>query len=179
MISILVLQHPRENRHPLTTVPLLQELLPSVEVLVGLRFSPSEIRTFAPEGSVLVFPDTEALKQKTEFPYTLTPSGLKPTRLIFIDGTWGQAKSLLHSNPLLKTLPKLTLHPKNLSLYQSLRKESKSAHLSLFESAILALEACDPGQVSINNAMSLFERWVKSHVQPKAPPKRRSRPKRL
>jgi DTW domain-containing protein YfiP len=112
-----VLQHPRERRHPLGTVRLLQLALPELrEHVLELdrsRATPVDL----PAGAGLLYPSEDARP--------LEPGALQD--LVVLDGTWSQAKMLYRDNAWLRALPHYALSPTEGSRYR-IRPEPVSAH---------------------------------------------------
>jgi DTW domain-containing protein YfiP len=69
---------------------------------------------------------------------------VRPRRMqgiVLLDGSWSQAKSLWWRNPWLLKLARLTLHPKEPSIYGSLRPEPRRQYISTLEATGAALSA--------------------------------------
>ncbi len=150
---VVVLQHPQERDRDLGTVPLLQAMLPNVEVIVGLSW-PSLAR-------LLDDGDADALRWAVLYPGSLprelqrneqtapvlrldrNGNALGPTPylqgLLVLDGSWSQAKTLWWRNPWLLKVQRLVLHPKDPSIYGKLRKEPRREAVSTLESVADAL----------------------------------------
>lgn len=150
---VVVLQHPQERDRDLGTVPLLQAMLPKVEVVVGLSW-PSLAR-------LLDDGDADALRWAVLYPGSLprelqrneqtapvlrldrNGNALGPTPylegLLVLDGSWSQAKTLWWRNPWLLKVQRLVLHPKEPSIYGKLRKEPRREAVSTLESVADAL----------------------------------------
>jgi DTW domain-containing protein len=150
---VVVLQHPQERDRNLGTVPLLQAMLPKVEVVVGLSW-PSLAR-------LLDDGDADPLRWAALYPGSLprellrneqtTPvlrldrngNALGPVPylegLLVLDGSWSQAKTLWWRNPWLLKVQRLVLHPKEPSIYGRLRKEPRREAVSTLESVADAL----------------------------------------
>lgn len=150
---VVVLQHPQERDRDLGTVPLLQAMLPKVEVIVGLSW-PSLAR-------LLDDADADALRWAALYPGSLprellreeqsapvlrldrNGNALGPTPhlqgLLVLDGSWSQAKTLWWRNPWLLKVQRLVLHPKEPSIYGKLRKEPRREAVSTLESVADAL----------------------------------------
>lgn len=150
---VVVLQHPQERDRNLGTVPLLQAMLPKVEVVVGLSW-PSLAR-------LLDDADADALQWAVLYPGSLprelqrneltapvlrfdrNGNALGPTPylkgLLVLDGSWSQAKTLWWRNPWLLKVQRIVLHPKEPSIYGKLRKEPRREAVSTLESVADAL----------------------------------------
>ncbi len=62
--------------------------------------------------------------------------------VIVLDGTWSKAKTLWWRNPWLAKLNRLTLQPKQPSIYGRLRAEPRREFVSTLESVAAALTLC-------------------------------------
>ena len=139
---LLILQDPGEAGQAKGTAALLARCLRQVELRVGERFEPPA----SMEGLVLLYPETPGdvtLAAPAPAPW---PSGSPPghglTRLVALDGTWRRSRRLLHLNPWLQTLPRLTLEAPPPSRY-AIRKARASLQRSTLEACALALAALD------------------------------------
>ena len=65
-----------------------------------------------------------------------------PALLVVPDGTWRKARKLLHCNPLLAALPRVSLEPGLQSRYR-LRKAPQAGALSTIEAIVSALETLE------------------------------------
>jgi hypothetical protein len=142
---VLILQHPREKDEVLGSAQILTASLPAARIAVGLSW-----RNLGhalgddkvdPHGWAILFPDrdvagTRVMKRGAE----VDAQALKG--LIVLDGTWSQAKSLWWRNPWLLRLQRMTLEPKEPSIYGKLRPEPSRRHVSTLESVAAALTAC-------------------------------------
>jgi len=133
-----LLQPPSERRHPLNTARLAALGLVNAQLEIGEEF-PELPRWFADHEPWLLFPGPEAI------PVDQLPPALagKSNRLLVIpDGTWRKARLLLHANPVLAALPRLTLPPGPPSRYR-VRKAPVAEALSTVEAVVTALNALE------------------------------------
>lgn len=146
-----MLVHPKEVQRALGTVPLLRLCLRHLIVRVGDRFpepeqDPELHAQIHADGyrCVLVCPgpDAEELRPPrdgAECAASLPP----PTTLIFIDGRWPQAKSMVNrSRWLRESLPRAVLCPTEQSGYV-FRKQPGEGCLSTLEAVAEALQALE------------------------------------
>lgn len=136
---VLVLQHPDEARHPLNTARLAVLGLQHAELLVGVAFPQLQEIIAAAQPACLLFP-TE--KQDTASPVARA-DGSGSSLLIVPDGTWRKARQILRANPVLDTLPRLSLVPGEPSEYR-IRKATQPAAVSTIEAIVQALEILEP-----------------------------------
>jgi tRNA-uridine aminocarboxypropyltransferase len=123
---IVVLQHPREARHRLNTVPILRRAIAGVTVHVGLRHPPDTVD----DDALLVYPGGQ--------PGAVPPGG--PHTLVVIDGTWHQARTILAANPWLAGRRRLSLACPEPSAYYVRAQPNRHA-LSTVEAVAEAMVA--------------------------------------
>ena len=101
---VLVLQHPSEVNHALNTARLAALGLNNAQLVVGEVFD--DLQTLLnPPGyqARLLFPADDAQPLQAYGPVD------QPLLLVVPDGTWRKARKLLHLNPLLAALPRVSL----------------------------------------------------------------------
>lgn len=132
---VLILQHPSEVKHALNTARLAALGLSNAQLLVGEVFD-SLPALLQPPGyrACLLFPGEEA---QALVPFVDQCSDV-PLLLVVPDGTWRKARKLLHLNPLLANLPRVTLALGLQSRYR-LRKAPMPGALSTLEAIVTAL----------------------------------------
>jgi len=152
--SVLILQHPLEVHHAKNTARLLHLSLGDSQLLVGEAFDVPTLQAAlqGPATNVLLYPRSTALtalvadadghapQAVTEAPAfhaSQHPLG-QPLRLVVLDGTWRKSRKMLHLNPLLQTLPRLSLDGAHASRYL-IRKAHKPGQLSTLEATCAAL----------------------------------------
>lgn len=135
---VLILQHPSEVNHALNTARLAALGLSNARLLVGEVFDNLAQWLDVPGYQTrLLFPGEGAValtEQKVNW---------EPTLLVVPDGTWRKARKLLHLNPLLAALPRVTLEGAPASRYR-LRKAPGPDALSTLEAITHALETLEP-----------------------------------
>ena len=166
---VLVLQHPREKDAELGSAKLLAMSLAQGKLVVGLSWAslssalgedvdpshwavvfPQEARSrgkVAP-GRASAVAAAEATKEhELDEEFELVDrqgEAMRPRRvngIVMLDGSWSQAKSLWWRNPWLLKLSRMTLRPKEPSIYGSLRPEPRRDYVSTLEAAGAALTA--------------------------------------
>ena len=126
-IPIRVLQHPKEQKHPLGTVSIAQRGLQNIEV----RTTPireTELKDWVGESS-LIFPS----------PHSLPLKSTKHHSLLILDATWPKARGMVHAIPFLQKLPSYHLVQPPKGRYR-IRKAPNESTLSSLESIVYALE---------------------------------------
>ncbi|WP_296255336.1 MULTISPECIES: tRNA-uridine aminocarboxypropyltransferase [unclassified Pseudomonas] len=135
---VLILQHPSEANHALNTARLAALGLSNAQRVVGEVFEDLAHWLDVPGYQArLLFPGEEAT--------ALGPQRKDdtPTLLVVPDGTWRKARKLLHLNPRLAALPKVTLENAPTSRYR-LRKAPGPGALSTLEAITHALQTLEP-----------------------------------
>lgn len=157
---VLVIQHPSERRHALNTARFLVEGLVNAELLITEQLAGDDRWN-----TVLLDPDwrTELL-----FPgpgaEVIGCGGAdnRPRRLILLDGTWRKARKLLHLNPVLSGLPRVTLPAGQTSRYR-LRKAPGPEALSTIEAAVCALQLIEP-ETDFHPLLIPFEALIAAQI---------------
>lgn len=180
-LDVVILQHPQEPREPLSSASALER------VLAGLSKSQVTVKTG------LSWPNLKKAVGKTEslpsrwivfylgshrpklsptadgiewIKPALAPSDLSQIEgLLFLDGTWKQAKTLWWRNPWLLKLRRAALSPSKPSLFGASRREPRRECLSTFESAVSALEQLEDSSFLANDfkarALEAFKLFVR------------------
>lgn len=134
---VLVLQHPSEVSHALNTARLAALGLSSAELIVGEVFEDLPKLLNRPGYQArLLFPAEDAQPLQAYAPND------QPMLLVVPDGTWRKARKMLHLNPLLAALPRVTLTEGGVSRYR-LRKAPGPGALSTIEAIVQALETLE------------------------------------
>ncbi|MCF5545127.1 tRNA-uridine aminocarboxypropyltransferase [Pseudomonas salomonii] len=154
---ILLLQHPSEVNHALNTARLAALGLNNAQLVVGEVFD--DLATLlSPPGyqARLLFPADDA-----EPLHTYTPSD-QPLLLVVPDGTWRKARKLLHLNPLLAALPRVTLAGERVSRYR-LRKAPGPGALSTVEAIVQALQVLE-APASFDALLKPFDALIEGQI---------------
>ncbi|OFJ41014.1 DTW domain-containing protein [Pseudomonas koreensis] len=134
---VLVLQHPSEVSHALNTARLAALGLSNAELIVGEVFEDLPKLLNRPGYQArLLFPAEDAQPLQAYAPND------QPMLLVVPDGTWRKARKMLHLNPLLAALPRVTLTEGGVSRYR-LRKAPGPGALSTIEAIVQALETLE------------------------------------
>jgi DTW domain-containing protein YfiP len=150
---VLILQHPAEVSHALNTARLAELGLRNAQRLVAEVF---EHELFTP-GSYLLFPGANAT------PLEALRGSLRVEQLVVPDGTWRKARRLLHLNPQLAALPRISLPPGLVSRYR-LRKAPMPGALSTLEAIVTALDALEDTQ-RFEALLRPFEALIEGQIQ--------------
>ncbi|WP_130899929.1 DTW domain-containing protein [Pseudomonas sp. Sample_11] len=134
---VLLLQHPSEVSHALNTARLAALGLSNAELIVGEVFEDLPKLLNRPGYHArLLFPAEDAQPLQAYAPND------QPMLLVVPDGTWRKARKMLHLNPLLAALPRVTLTEGGVSRYR-LRKAPGPGALSTIEAIVQALETLE------------------------------------
>jgi DTW domain-containing protein YfiP len=138
-VDVLILQHPLEMDHAKNTGRLLHLSLPGSRMLTGETFEEPDLRAaagHAPQYTVLLYPET--LREPApaiDMERLVDPAGV---RMVVLDATWRKSRKMLHLNPFLGQLPRLTLEDMSPSRYV-IRQAPRPGQLSTLEAACTAL----------------------------------------
>ena len=155
---VLLLQHPSEVNHALNTARLAALGLTNAELRVGEVFE--DLPTLlSPPGyqACLLFPGEGA---------QLLQPGIAADQAVLLvvpDGTWRKARKLLHLNPLLAQLPRVSLPEGAQSRYR-LRKAPGPGALSTLEAIVQALEILET-PASFAPLLRPFEALIEGQIQ--------------
>ncbi|MBX8486415.1 tRNA-uridine aminocarboxypropyltransferase [Pseudomonas cichorii] len=155
---VLLLQHPSEVSHALNTARLAALGLVNAQLVVGEVFEDLEALLNQPGYQArLLFPgeDAQALKAYADQD--------QPMLLVVPDGTWRKARKLLHLNPLLAALPRVTLGSAPVSRYR-LRKAPGPDALSTLEAITHALQTLEPGH-SFAELLRPFDALIEGQIK--------------
>ena len=173
--QVLILQHPLEVHNPKGSARLLHLSLPGSRLVTGETFADLpglltasfqvDDRATEPRQPVLLYPQT--------------PQGMPPTmasessklmtqdcwsdparmRLVVLDGTWRKSRKMLHCNPLLLQLPRLSLKNMPASRYH-VRKAHRADQLSTLEATCAALAQLDGNHSRLAPLLAAFDGFV-------------------
>ena len=176
---VLILQHPQEQDAVLGSAQILTASLPKAKIVVGLSW-PNFAKALGEEGAdprrwAVLFPDREAQgEQVTGRAGISSPSALEG--IVVLDGTWSKAKTLWWRNPWLSKLNRLTLKPKQPSIYGHLRAEPRREFVSTLESVTAALTLCGESPEIEAGLARVFRTLVQRVRDAKIIPPKGSRP---
>ncbi len=171
---VLVLQHPQEQDHAVSSAALLLASLPKAELRVGLSWpsfghclgdlqaDPGRWVCLYP--SSLKRPLTPAELQQPVVLLDRQGEALRPGEriegVVVLDGTWSQAKTLWWRNPWLLKLGRAVLHPTEPGIYGKLRKEPRREAVSTLESVADVLVANGEPEALREHLRRLFRTMV-------------------
>lgn len=174
---VLILQHPREQFHPLGTARIVGSCLQNVCVTVVRATLPPPLVTggFRP-GSALLYPGPASRDLRS-----LAPAE-RPKTLVVLDGTWHHARTMYRDHAALRQLPQVSFVPRRPTEYR-VRREPHEAYVSTVEAVAATLEALEPG-LSCSSMLAAFRKMIDLHLVATAhadrkPRHRRERPVRF
>jgi len=157
-VEVLVLQHPHEAHEAKGSARLLRLSLARCRVVVGERFEPEALRGLLGgdvSGSMLLYP------MDTVTGIAAASAGVRPTRLVVLDGTWRKSLRMLHANPLLQSLPRWSLPATAMPpRYRALRKARLATQLSTLEATCIALADIEAATTRYAPLLAAFERFI-------------------
>lgn len=154
---VLLLQHPSEVNHALNTARLAALGLTNAELIVGEVFEDLPGLLNQPGYQArLLFPAQDAQPLQA-----YTPAD-QPLLLVVPDGTWRKARKMLHLNPLLAALPRVTLAEGAVSRYR-LRKAPGPGALSTVEAIVQALQVLE-APTSFEPLLRPFEALIEGQI---------------
>jgi DTW domain-containing protein len=143
--KVLIIQHPREEKHPFNTGRMAHLCLSNNELIVAETLSASKLASILLMPSALLYPSLHWLPNTLEVKPATKESSANSNiqQLIVIDATWSKSKKILHLHPALQKLPRLRLKG-NLHSNYEIRKTSVENGLSTLESIVKALNEIEP-----------------------------------
>ncbi|WP_300629279.1 DTW domain-containing protein [Pseudomonas sp.] len=154
---VLLLQHPSEVNHALNTARLAALGLNNAQLVVGEVFDDLATMLNQPGYKArLLFPADDAQRLQAYAPDD------QPMLLVVPDGTWRKARKMLHLNPLLAALPRVTLAGESVSRYR-LRKAPGPGALSTVEAITRALEVLE-APTSFESLLKPFEALIEGQI---------------
>ncbi len=177
--DVLILQHAGERFHPFNTARIVQKALQHCHLIADHNQRLGAHHLPIHPGAGLLYPQANA-RSLTEL-----PAAERPTQLVIIDGTWGQAKTIVRDVAELRDLPCYQLTPSSPGQYR-IRREPNAQSLSTLEATVAALQALEPDTVGLDQLLSAFNKMVEDqldrstgHAAPRYKENRQSRPRHL
>jgi DTW domain-containing protein len=177
---VLILQHPQERDAVLGSAQIVEASLPQSRIVVGLSWRnlghALGEEAVDPKRWAVLFPDREAEGEQVT---TRSGKQLEPSEIdgiIALDGTWSKAKTLWWRNPWLNKLNRVSLKPKQPSIYGKLRAEPKREYVSTLESVAGALTLCGESPEIEAGLQRVFRTMVQRVRDAKLIPPRAHRP---
>lgn len=172
-LEIGLVFHPRERKNPINTGRLAFLSLEKTWAATGVELDEvadytREIERFEPGEIGVLYPSNEATDLSE------APESLKC--LIVVDGTWNEAKKMIHRTPSLKAMPHYAFTPAQESNYR-IRKEPAPHCVSTIEAVVTSLRAYDSGiepldqrredssKAPYQELLDLFDRMIDNQIR--------------
>ena len=158
---VVIVQHPMEAKHSKSTGLLLHRCLPNSVLMVAEQLAPNALsQACAGLPPVLLYPP------QADVAIAPMPRKAEPCALIVLDASWRKSRKMLHVNPPLMQLPRLSLSGVHESLYTIRKAQSPEQRSSLEATcaALALLEPHTPDLAKILRSMASFvarvQRWM-------------------
>jgi DTW domain-containing protein YfiP len=177
--EVLILQHPLEVHQAKGTARLLHLCLPKSRIVVGEEFdaqslhsllhdpwppATGELQNSLSPYPVLLYPPAAGAGSNEPDVLPASPAEhAGPCRLIVLDGTWRKSRKMLHRNPQLERLPRLSLSDFPSSAYH-IRKAHRPEQLSTLEAACHALMRLEKNVERFQPLLNAFAGFVAQHA---------------
>lgn len=165
---VLILQHPREQDELLGSAQIVLACLPKAQLLIGLSWRnlghALGQEDVDPRKWAVLFPDKEADGNQVTSRRGTVLNARDLEGIIVLDGTWSKAKSLWWRNPWLNKLNRMSLEPKQPSIYGRLRAEPRREYVSTLESVGAALTNCGESE-EVEKGLSRIFRTLMQRVR--------------
>jgi DTW domain-containing protein YfiP len=169
---VVILQHRRERDMPIGTARMAKLCLPQAELHVGVDWTDSAplARALADpqRPPVLLYPGPDARDVLRD-----PPAG--PVTLVVVDGTWGQAKTVVRDNPCLAALPRYAFATPEPSRYR-IRSEPRAEYCSTIEALMHVLGVLEGDPEKFRALLVPFDAMIDAQIAAQArAPRQRSR----
>lgn len=155
---VLLIQHPDEVKHALNTARLVALGLQNAQLIVAETLENIEHYIQQPGyRACVLFPGEQAQALRAY------QDNQQPLLLIVPDGTWRKARKILHCNPLLAALPRVTLAPGLSSRYR-LRKAPDAQALATVEAVTYALTVLEP-ELDFSPLLRPFDALIEGQIR--------------
>lgn len=155
---VLIIQHPDEAQHALNTARFVALGLQNAQLIIAETIDDIEQYLQQPGyRACVLFPGEQAQELNAYQAQQLT------LLLIVPDGTWRKARKILHCNPLLAALPRVTL-PAGLTSRYRLRKAPIQESLATVEAVSYALDILEP-EADFSPLLRPFEALIEGQIK--------------
>lgn len=143
---------------PVNTARLALLSLSRARLIEGIAFQENPVvRSLLDQGDKvgLLFPSASA-KELSE-----APPGIET--LMILDGTWREARKMIHLSPILREFPHFAFVPEKQSNYR-IRKEPEEGFISTIEAVVQALRTLEKAPNRYGELLELFDRMVDRQI---------------
>ena len=153
-----MIQHPDEAKHALNTARFVVLGMQNAQLIIAETIDNIE-QYLQLQGykACVLFPGEQAQE------LSAYQTDQLPLLLIVPDGTWRKARKILHCNPLLAALPRVTL-PAGLTSRYRLRKAPIQESLATVEAVSYALNILEP-EADFSPLLRPFEALIEGQIQ--------------
>lgn len=159
-VHVLIVQHPRERKHPFGTARIARLGLSRVEVVRAVKDLPDgEISVPHRQvgNAAVLFPSRDATVLEDENRPQLDT-------LVVLDGTWDEARKLLHITPWIRALPRVSLAPPRPGNYRIRIAKNPAVEVSTIEAIAYALGKLEPDTSGIGGLLEDFDAIVDHQI---------------
>lgn len=171
-VAVLLLMSDNEILKPSNTGRLIADVVPETYCFRWSRTEPSpqmlELLADNRYQPVVIFP-SEYVEEQSRVLHSVDSQLLAKDKiplLIFLDGSWREARRIFKKSPYLDELPVLSVQPERISEYL-MRKAEKEHHLSTVEVASLVLQMLEE-TVAASTLELWFELFRESYMLSKS-----------
>lgn len=154
---VVILQHPRERDVPINTARIASLCLPEAEVHVGVSFTDDAFLRKSERPVALLWPDADAIDVELAPPTA-------PITLVVVDGTWSQAKKVVRTSPVLRSLPRYAFRPDAPSDYR-IRREPRDDYVSTIEALVHVLGVLERDRERFLPMLAPFRAMVDAQIE--------------
>ena len=157
--KLVVLQHPKERRHPFGTARLMRLAMPDarIETVHGGFDEVLRHEVDVAADAAVLYPHKDAIDLAT------MPRDQLPSTLVLLDGTWSHAKKLYQHNEWVQRLRHVRIEPPRPSNYR-IRKEPQEDFVSTVEALVYALSILEPENEEPQSLLSAFDRMIDRQI---------------
>lgn len=155
---VLLLQHPDEAKHALNTARFAAMGLHNAQLIIAETVVELEQYLQLPGYRPCVLFPGEAAQELQAY-----QGEQLPLLLVVPDGTWRKARKILHCNPLLADLPRVTL-PAGLKSRYRLRKAPNVQALATVEAVTYALNTLEP-ELDFSPLLRPFDALIEGQIK--------------
>lgn len=151
---VVIVQHPKETRHPFGTARIAKLGLRNFKLIVAQRDGDGVITSDDPklEGAALLYPGPDS---------TLISELTAPVRsLVVVDGTWPMSRKLLRETPWMGALPRVALAPPRPGNYRIRKAKRPEVQISTVEAIAFALHELEPDTPGVMGLLDDFDAMI-------------------
>jgi DTW domain-containing protein YfiP len=157
--KLVVLQHPKERRHPFGTARLMRLAMPDarIETVHGGFDEVLRHEIDVASDAAVLYPHKDAVDLAS------LPRDQMPSTLVLLDGTWSHAKKLYQHNEWVQRLRHVRIDPPKPSNYR-IRKEPQADFVSTVEALVYALSILEPDNEEPQSLIEAFDRMIDRQI---------------